>query len=527
MGQTLRIGVDVGGTNTDAVVMDGRRVIAAVKRPTTADVSSGIAAAIHGVLLSAATTPSDIAAVMIGTTHFTNAFVQARGLERVGVIRIAHPATTSIPPLYGWPERLSRIVDGGSRIVPGGYEFDGREIAAFDESAVRDAARALRAKGLNSIAISSVFAPLNRSMEDRAADIVRAEIPGAAVSLSADFGRLGLLERENAAVMNASLSELAKLVVLSFERALQDLDIHAALYISQNDGTLMSAAHAARFPVMTFASGPTNSMRGAALLADVSDALVVDIGGTTTDVGYLQGGFPRESTLSADIGGVRTNFRMPDVVSVGIGGGSRISIADRVNVGPLSVGLDLISQALVFGGDILTATDIAVAAGIADIGDRSRVAHLSADLVRAALTAIRVGIESAIDRIKLRAEPLPAILVGGGNVLIEAGLEGVSALTVPRHHAVANAVGAAIAQAGGEIDRCYSYDRIGRTAALQDAHALAIESARNAGASPGTIRVTDVEELPLAYLPGGTTRIRVRAVGDMALTHPTDLEASR
>jgi len=228
-----------------------------------------------------------------------------------------------------------------------------------------------------------------------------------------------------------------------------------------------------------------------------------------------------------DIGGVRTNFRMPDVVSVGIGGGSRVGVTDGVTVGPSSVGLHLQSQSLVFGGQTLTATDIAVAAGLADIGERSRVAHLPADLVRDGLAAIKAGIESAIDRIKLSAERVPAILVGGGNVLVAAGLEGVFPLTIPPHHAVANAVGAAIAQAGGEIDRCYSYDHVGRAAALDDARALAIESARSAGAVPATIQVTDVEELPLAYLPGGTTRIRVRAVGDMAVTPASGREAVR
>jgi N-methylhydantoinase A/oxoprolinase/acetone carboxylase beta subunit len=529
MGSTLRIGVDVGGTNTDAVVMQDRQVVAAVKRPTSTDVGSGIAAALRAVLKTAAVGAADIAAVMIGTTHFTNAFVEARGLDKVGVLRIAYPATTSIPPMYGWPAELARLVHGGSCIVPGGYEFNGREIAAFDERAVRDAARTMRERGLTSIAIASVFAPLNRSMEDRAAGIVREEIPGAVISVSADFGRLGLLERENAAIINASLSGLGKLVIASFERALRDLDIRSPLYISQNDGTLMSAAHAARFPVMTFASGPTNSMRGAALLAGITDALVVDIGGTTTDVGCLRGGFPRESALSVDIGGVRTNFRMPDVVSVGIGGGSRVSVGvgDRVSVGPTSVGLHLLSQALVFGGQTLTATDIAVAAGLADIGDRSRVAHLSADLVRRSLAAIKAGIESAIDRITLSADAVPAILVGGGNVLVAAGLDGVSPLAIPPHHAVANAVGAAIAQAGGEIDRCYSYDQVGRAAALETARALAIENARSNGAVPATIQVTDVEELPLAYLPGGTTRIRVRAVGEMAVTPTGGSETGR
>jgi N-methylhydantoinase A/oxoprolinase/acetone carboxylase beta subunit len=513
----VRIGVDVGGTNTDAVILDGVRVVAAVKTPTSADIGSGIERAIRDVLAAGAVQPSQIDVVMIGTTHFTNALVQQRGLSRIGVIRIAGPATTSIPPLYGWPQPLARVVDGGSRIVPGGYEFDGREISPFDEIAVRDTAREFRARGLRSVAISSAFAPLNRSMEDRAAAILRDEIPDVAVSLSADFGRLGLLERENATAMNASLSELAAEVAAAFGRALSGIGIEAPLFVSQNDGTLMSVAQAARYPVMTFASGPTNSMRGAALLAGAQDALVIDIGGTTTDVGCLQGGYPRESSLTVDIGGVRTNFRMPDVISVGIGGGSLVGDGSDPTVGPSSVGFRLASEALVFGGPHLTATDIAVAAGLADIGDRSRVAALPAALVRGALANIRAGIEEAVDRMKLSAAPVPAILVGGGRILVGDALEGVSTLTVPPHFAVANAVGAAIAQVGGEVDRCYGYDEIPREAALADARQKAIAAATEAGADPQSIRVLDIEELPLAYLPGGTTRVRVRAVGDLSL----------
>ena len=86
----------------------------------------------------------------------------------------------------------------------------------------------------------------------------------------------------------------------------------------------MDVDFAARYPVATFASGPTNSMRGAAFLSGLDDCAVVDIGGTTTDVGVLQHGFPREASVAVDIGGVRTNFRMPDVLSIGIGGGSRV-----------------------------------------------------------------------------------------------------------------------------------------------------------------------------------------------------------
>ena len=113
------------------------------------------------------------------------------------------------------------------------------------------------------------------------------------ISLSREIGRLGLLERENATIMNACLRPLAIRTVDGFQAALDKLKISCPVHVSQNDGTLMSADFARRYPVATFASGPTNSMRGAAFLSGVSDGVVVDIGGTTTDIGVLTNGFPR------------------------------------------------------------------------------------------------------------------------------------------------------------------------------------------------------------------------------------------
>ncbi len=124
--------------------------------------------------------------------------------------------------------------------------------------------------------------------------------------------------------MNACLRELAERTVTGFKKALADMQITAPFYISQNNGTLMNADFAAAYPVLTFASGPTNSMRGAAFLSGLQDAIVIDVGGTTTDVGVLQKGFSRVAGLAVSIGGVRTNFRIPDTLSIGLGGGSLV-----------------------------------------------------------------------------------------------------------------------------------------------------------------------------------------------------------
>jgi N-methylhydantoinase A/oxoprolinase/acetone carboxylase beta subunit len=267
--------------------------------------------------------------------------------------------------------------------------------------------------------------------------------------------------------------------------------------------------------VLTFASGPTNSMRGAAFLSGVKDAIVVDIGGTTTDVGSLQKGFPRQATVAVEVGGVRTNFRMPDVFSIGLGGGSLVVDGpDGVTVGPVSVGYKIVTEALIFGGQTLTTSDVVTAGGDADLGDKARVAHLTPDLIRRARDQIAFMLEDCVERARISADPLPVIVVGGGSILVEGPIAGLE-LIKPNHFAVANAVGAAIAQVSGEVDRVYALADMTREAALNDAKAQATAAALAAGALADTIEIVDVEDVPLAYLPGNATRIRVKAVGEL------------
>lgn len=508
----------MGGTNTDAVILDGTRVVSSVKRPTSGDVSTGIKDAIATLLSQARVRPAEISAVMIGTTHFTNAFIQGVGLARVAVVRIGFPAARSIPPFAAWPEKMLRAMYGHASMVAGGFQYDGRTINPLDEDAIRSVADEIGALGLSEVAISAVFAHVNDEHERIARDILSAHLPGVAITLSNEVGQMGLLERENAAIMNASLRPLANKVVAAFENALSELDIRAPFYVSQNDGTLMSAAMMQRYPVLTFAAGPTNSLRGAYFLTGLSDSLVVDIGGTTSDIGVLAGGFPRQSSMRVDIGGVRTSLRTPDILSIGLGGGSRVRQAlAGVSVGPDSVGFRLIEEALVFGGQTITATDVAVALGHASIGDPQHVAHLDRAFVGSASREVHRLLAEGIDRMKTSLAPMPLILVGGGAVLVDQPLPGVSETIRPPHAGVANAVGAAIGQVSGEIDRIFQCRDGGRDDALREAREQAIAAAIDAGADADSVSIVSLEDLPLQYLPGGARRIVCRAVGDLVL----------
>ena len=509
-----RVGIDVGGTNTDAVLLEGDAVAAAVKTPTTADVTTGITRAL-AALVEQAPGAREAHAVMVGTTHFTNAVVQRRDLGRVAAVRIGLPSGASLPPFVDWPDDLRALVRAEVVTLEGGHEFDGRPLVPFDTRGMRAAARQIRAAGIRSVGIAAVFSPLNAACEEEAAAILREECPDVAITLSHRLGRIGLLERENATLLNACLIDLARKTTRAFTEALRASGIRAPLYLTQNDGTVMLAEVAEAYPVYSFASGPTNSMRGAAFLSKRDEALVIDVGGTTTDIGSLRHGFPREANNVVEIGNVRTLFRMPDLLSLGLGGGTVISRAGgSLAIGPASVGYRLTEQALVFGGDVLTVTDVAVAAGLVDLGDKTRVASLPAALVEASLEKIRAMLEEGVDRMKTDAGDAPLIAVGGGSFLVPPHLAGVSEVLNVPHQAVANAVGAAIAQVSGEVDQIFQ--DLSRDEAIARARKLAEEKAVAAGADRATITVVEQEDLPLAYLPGNSLRTRVRVVGEIA-----------
>jgi len=245
---------------------------------------------------------------------------------------------------------------------------------------------------------------------------------------------------------------------------MRSLKLSCPLFLTQNDGTLTTAASAARLPIRTFASGPTNSMRGAAFLAGLDDqkttqqrksTIVVDIGGTTTDVGVLlPSGFPRQAASFIEVGGVRTNFSMADVQSIGLGGGSRVKVSEasngqHVSVGPDSVGHRLTEDARVFGGDLLTATDIIVASGRASLGTQSHVADVGHSVIEKATKVMRKHLEGIIDKMKTSPEDITVLLVGGGSIISPDELSGVGQIIRPPFYDVANAVGAAMAK--GEL----------------------------------------------------------------------------
>lgn len=516
----LRLGIDVGGTNTDAVILDPTdEVLAIAKVPTSVDATAGIGNAVQAVLAEAGCRPALISHVMIGTTHATNAILERSDLGRVAVVRVAGPATHMLPPMAVWPDDLRESVEAGSTIIPGGAEMDGSDVHPLDVSPLEAFFGSL--DRFDAVAIVSTFAPVANRHELRTREaVIRLIGNGVPIVMSSEVGSIGLVERENATILNAALARVAARVTRAVQQAVANRGIDAVTYFAQNDGTLMSLDYVRRLPVLTIGSGPANSIRGAAYLSGCESAIVVDVGGTSADVGVLTSGFPRISALPVDIGGVRTNFRMPDLVTMALGGGSIVRGTERSPiVGPGSVGFRITEVAQVFGGSITTATDAAVAARRCRLG--TAPSPVGPDMAASVMDLIGRMIGEAVDRVKLAPGDQPLVAVGGGSFLIPDSLPGVSGVIRPRHNEVANAIGAAIASVSGNIDRLYDLAGSGREAVLAQARSDAIRQAVLHGADPEGTEVIDLEELILNYLPSSRLRVRAKAAGPLAASSAT------
>lgn len=517
-GKSLRIGVDVGGTNTDGVVLDPSRVlepdkgiIAWHKAPTTTNPSLGINDAITTMFSAAGITPDQVASVTIGTTHFVNAVIErdAARLSKVAVLRLCGPFSKHAPPCVDWPDDMRELILGYYALLRGGLEVDGYIISDIDENEIKEQCAIIREKGIKSIVVNGVFSPIDtiEQQEERAAAIVRSELPGCDVVCSKEVANLGFLERENAAILNASILAFARKTIRSFQEPIKRLGLDCPVFITQNDGTILSGDMAAKLPIRTFSSGPTNSMRGAAFLVqnELDEAMmVVDIGGTTTDVGLLlANGFPRQQAAHSDLAGVRMNFSCPDVKSIGLGGGSIVRNDETLTVGPDSVGYKITEEARVFGGKVLTATDCTVLANnTVDIGNRELVkGTLDDEGVAKFKAVIKHKIEKIIDTMKTSPEDLPVLLVGGGAVIAPDELRGASKVLKPKWSGVANAIGAAIARVSAVIDTVKSTESKSIKHILDEISQEAVEKAVANGASRSTAKVVEIDTLPLPVIP--------------------------
>ena len=327
--RALVLGIDTGGTYTDGVLLEyySRRVLATHKSLTTRyDFSVGIEGVIDGIQID---DPAAIQMVSISTTLATNAIAEGKG-KRVALLLIGYD-----PDLVRSFKMEGRFATPNYHYFRGGHDVYGREQEPLDLVAITRKAQDVAAE-VDAIAISSYFSPLNPDHENRAYEAVRAICDLPVVLGNQLSTKLGSIERATTAALNASLLAVLRDFVLAVRRAMARRKIDAPLMVVRGDGTLMSDEFAAHTPVETIHSGPAASAIGGRFLSQLDEALVVDVGGTTTDLALIQAGQVTISEDGASVGQYKTAVRSADLLSIALGGDSHITMSTdkRLRIGP-------------------------------------------------------------------------------------------------------------------------------------------------------------------------------------------------
>lgn len=323
------LGVDTGGTYTDAVVLDDVSdvVVASAKALTSRpDLALGVGEAIDAALAQAGVPGPDIAMVSLSTTLATNALVEGQG-GRIALVPI------------GFEEAdlgragLADALRGDPVIkLAGGHNHAGGSVSVLDLDKLRDGLAALDA-GVTAFAVAASFATRNPEHEVAARDLIR-EVTGKPVTCSHELSQaLGGPKRALTAVLNARLIGMIDGLITACEVHLHKVGIAARLMVVRGDGALVSAAVAREKPIETILSGPAASIAGASWLTGESDALVSDIGGTTTDVCLLRDGRPMIDPQGARVGPFRTMVEAVAMRTTGLGGDSEVHVTDGLDGG--------------------------------------------------------------------------------------------------------------------------------------------------------------------------------------------------
>jgi N-methylhydantoinase A/oxoprolinase/acetone carboxylase beta subunit len=330
----ILLGVDTGGTYTDAVILDeaANRILGKAKALTSRqDLAVGIGQAVDAAIAAAGVTPADVALVSLSTTLATNALVEGQG-ARVALVFIGFdPADLA---RGGLTEALK-----GDPVIPlsGGHSHAGTEAAPLDLDRLTAEVAALGDQ-VSGFAVAASFATRNPAHEIAARDLIR-RVTGRPVTCSHELSaNLNGPKRALTAVLNARLIGMIDRLVAACERHLAARGIAAPLMVVRGDGALISAAMVRERPIETILSGPAASIVGARWLTGAADALVSDIGGTTTDVALLRGGLPEIDPMGARVGGFRTMVEAVAMRTTGLGGDSEVHLVTEGLAGGLRLG---------------------------------------------------------------------------------------------------------------------------------------------------------------------------------------------
>ena len=457
----MLIGIDVGGTTTDAVVVDGNKVVKTAYVPTNHDnLLKCLLLALDELVQGIDT--GKIERVVLSTTLITNMIAEGK-TDPVALVLIPGPGTN--PRDYALGESI---------ILDGAIDFRGKEIDRLKESQIKEAASKIRGQGLSRVAVVGKFCQRNHAHELLVGETLASALPGVKIEMGHKVsGQLNFPRRAATTLLTAATKDSYERFAKDVAAALKERRISAPVYILKADGGTLPLDKSVQMPVETIFSGPAASIMGVLALTDPGQSsVVVDIGGTTTDLALILSGKPLLSAKGARVGSLLTQVRAFAVKSVAIGGDSTVTVC----CGSLTVGPHRDGPPLCMGGNGPTPTDALRVLGLTQIGDAALAEKamriVAQGLGCTAMQAAQTVVDAVVDKIVfevnemfreweqepayriweiLKKEKLSAqsvVGVGGGApplVPLVAARLGAAAI-VPPYAAVANAIGAAVAR---------------------------------------------------------------------------------
>lgn len=515
----MKIGIDIGGTNTHvALVTDEGKLIAASEHLTTPDLLTGVQQAVKGLFERTSINRTEIKGVFIGTTQMINALFEEKAIAKTLLIRIGIKQSKIIPAL-NWPSSLQSFLqdviylESNNRYDEGSQEID-------YQSEIQSILQSITNKSIESVSIVGTYSPMYEAEELQVKQEIKKRFPNLPITTSHQLGSIGYIERENAALLNALLSKVFRDILEKLSECFSNLSLTCPLWLTQSDGSLMTVEEAQEFPVLTIASGIANSFKGAAIISSIKDIIAVDIGGSKIYVGRVSNGHLREVTVSTDFLGIDTSLAVPEFITLPFGSGSITTIEnDQVNILPF-ISNNIERDGIAWGGHTWTVSDSFLKLYPHSFYDKkinlSRLHNIPVTDCENVVSHVMSQIKAAIELLQNHDDELPIVLVGGGSPLFNEQLFGKYRQVLnPAGYSLSSAIGACFAPVSSVIDKVYWLNNRSKEDIINEAVNTCKKLVLDKGARKESIHVSYVEEYPFAYLKGEILRVRVKVTGEL------------
>ncbi|MFJ7724768.1 hydantoinase/oxoprolinase N-terminal domain-containing protein [Neobacillus sp. NPDC097160] len=517
----MKIGIDIGGTTTHAVLVtsDGR-ILQASQHITTPDLLTGVKGSVQALFERTSICPAEVKGIFIGTTELINAIFEGRVMSRTALIRIG-TQPTKIEPAITFPETLRSSLKK-VWFVKSSNHYNHATLEPNIHGELFSIFQQIEAHAIEAVSIVGTYSPMYEEEELWVKKAIKKRFPNIAITVSHRLGSIGYIERENAAILNALFSKLIRSLLAELSSCFSGLAFTCPFWLTKSDGSLMTVQEAMDFPVLTIFSGVANSLKGAAILTSYKDLLAVDIGGSKIYAGRVRNEQLREVNSSTNLAGIDTSLAMPEFISLPFGGGSIPNIEDgQVRFLPHHSN-DIAIEGLSWGGSSWTVSDCFLKlfpeAFYDEKIDTARLADLSNNDCELVVSHVMGQLKLALDQLQESEEELPIVLVGGGSPLFGQELFGqYNQVMNPAGYPISSAIGACFAQVSEVVDKVYWLHNRSKEEILDEAVAACKKAVLKKGASPESIHISYVEEYPFAYLRGEILRVRTRAMGALIL----------